>query len=463
MTVSSELNRKTFAGDAVTTSFGTSPVVFFDTSDLVVFVVDSSGAVTDLVENTDYTVSGGAGSTGTLDLSAGSAPHGAVAAGSTLVIVRTLALVQEVDFVQNDSSDAEVAEDALDKVTMMLQQLNARIERSFVLADSDVSGASTELPTPAATTLLGWDGAGTALQNYSAETLDQALTTPFTLTLLDDPDANSFAQTLVAGLSAETAPAVDDVVLIGDTSESKGNKMTLANALKVIDALTADTAPDVADEVVTYDASATAAKKVTLQNALKIVNGLTEDTAPDQSADFVLSYDASAAAPKKVKLNAVNSLTLGAEQSTATGTAFDFTGIPAGVRGFFVQFAGVSLGTADNFLIQLGISTGVVTSGYASGGFRVVPTGSAGLSTAGILFPNQTLVAFSGNIIGTLKDSTNNEWVVSGVLGRVASSGDVIGGGGHITSLGGVLDRVRITTAGGSGFTAGSVSVAYFF
>lgn len=42
MTVSSELNRKSFAGDDATTSFGTSPVVFFDTSDLVVYVVDDA-------------------------------------------------------------------------------------------------------------------------------------------------------------------------------------------------------------------------------------------------------------------------------------------------------------------------------------------------------------------------------------------------------------------------------------
>ena len=39
MTVSSTTNRKSFTGDAVTTSFGTSPMVFFDTSDLKVYVV----------------------------------------------------------------------------------------------------------------------------------------------------------------------------------------------------------------------------------------------------------------------------------------------------------------------------------------------------------------------------------------------------------------------------------------
>ena len=52
MTVSSTTNRKAFTGDAVTTSFGTSPVVFFETSELVVqAVVTATGVTTTLVEN----------------------------------------------------------------------------------------------------------------------------------------------------------------------------------------------------------------------------------------------------------------------------------------------------------------------------------------------------------------------------------------------------------------------------
>lgn len=148
MTVASTTNRKTFTGDSVTTSFGTSPVVFFDSADLTIFVVNTTtGAATTLTENTDYTVSGGAGSTGTVSLAGGSAPWGALATGTTLVILRELDLVQSADFVQNDGSDAGVTEDALDKLTMMAQQLSTRIDRSFTLADSDVSGVSLAIPT----------------------------------------------------------------------------------------------------------------------------------------------------------------------------------------------------------------------------------------------------------------------------------------------------------------------------
>lgn len=457
MTVSSELNRKTFAGDAVTTSFGTSPVVFFDTSDLVVTVVDSSGTPTELVENTDYTVSGGDGSTGTVDLSTGSSPHGAVASGSTLVIVRTLPVVQETDFVQNDSSDAEVAEDALDKVIMIAQQLSARIARSFVLADSDVSGASTTLPTPEASTLLGWDDDGTALQNYSTSTLDAALTTAFTLTLLDDSNADSFVQTLVAALSAETAPAVDDVVLIGDTSEGKGNKMTLANALKVIDALTADTTPDVADEVVTYDASATAAKKVTLSNALKVVNGLTEDTTPDQAADYVLTYDASASGPKKALIKNLSNIVVGSPTATTSGTAVTVTGIPANAKRVAICFNGVSTNGTANVVLTIGPSGGVEGSGYLGtmdqGGTPVNFSSNFVLDDFGA-----SAAVRHGKVVLELQNASTNSWSMVGYLARSDSNASVRRSAGT-KPLAGVLERISLSAGGTDTFDLGAITV----
>lgn len=68
------------------------------------------------------------------------------------------------------------------------------------------------------------------------------------------------------GTTAETAPAVDDELIINDKSESSGT-----------------------------------VNKITLENTLKVVNGLTEDTTPDASNDFFLSFDTSAGAAKKVK------------------------------------------------------------------------------------------------------------------------------------------------------------------
>lgn len=168
MTVSSTENRKQYAGNGATTSFATSPVVFFVAADLTVYIVNNTtGAVTNLTLNTHYTVSGGGGSTGTVNLAGGSSPHGALLTGTTLVIVRDLAITQASDFVNNDSSDAEVAEDALDRLTMIAQQLDARLDRSIAQQDSDTINLGL-LPNGVdrASKTLGFDAAG-ALTVYA--------------------------------------------------------------------------------------------------------------------------------------------------------------------------------------------------------------------------------------------------------------------------------------------------------
>lgn len=211
MTVSSTTNRKTFAGNGVTTSFATSPVVFFDTSDLVLTAVtDSTGASEALVENTDYTVTGGAGSTGTVSLAGGSSPYGAPAAGVTLVIRRVLPLTQDDDFLNNDINDAEVLEDRLDRLTMIAQQLDEGNDLGVRLSsDETATDALTVLPFDRASKYLGFD-ASKELVALAAPT-STALTTAYSETLL--AAANAAAARTVLGVDTLDAA---NVKLTGD-------------------------------------------------------------------------------------------------------------------------------------------------------------------------------------------------------------------------------------------------------
>jgi len=249
MTVSSTTNRKTFAGNGVTTSFATSPLVFFDSGDLEVYVVTTAtGSATLLVENSNYTVSGGAGSTGTVNLAAGASPYGAPSASQTLVIRRALPYVQDDDFVNNDINDAEVIEARLDKLTMMVQQIAENVDRSLSLAIADVSGAEVTLPLPEASTLIGWNASGDGLSNYAspeAASLSEARRCPqnaqngnYTLALADAGhhiySQNTGAQTITLPLNAAVAYDTGTLITIinnGTTAitiDDGGATLTLA-------------------------------------------------------------------------------------------------------------------------------------------------------------------------------------------------------------------------------------------
>lgn len=275
MTVATNLNRKEYAGNGVTTAFSTNPFVFFEEDDLDVYVVvDATGAATLKTIATHYTVAGGDGATGTVTMLV------APAVGETLVIVRNLDIVQETDLVNNDGSDAEVLEGALDRGAMIMQQIDSKVGRSFRLPDSDVSGASTELPVPEAGTVIGWDEDAEALVNYEATDLDLSLVSTYFGTLIGVGDADELFQEIVDGATAETAPAIGDVILLSDVSltPDDGRKMTLGNLFKVVSDFTAETLPIAStDYVPLYDASAGSAKKLLLNDIPlppKFISGL---------------------------------------------------------------------------------------------------------------------------------------------------------------------------------------------
>jgi hypothetical protein len=219
MTVLSTTNRKTFVGNGVTTSFGTSPVVFFETSDLDIrVVVTLTGVETALTEGTHYTVTGGEGTTGTVDLSGGSSPYGAPASTETLVILRELPITQEVDFENNDINDAEVLEQALDRQTMVNQQQADSIDRSLKLSSGDVSGVDVTLPTPAGGNALGWSLDGLSLVNIALSVgtslVDLAVAAGSTLIGWAQAGASAALRTVSAKLRERVS--VKDFGAVGD-------------------------------------------------------------------------------------------------------------------------------------------------------------------------------------------------------------------------------------------------------
>jgi hypothetical protein len=151
-------------------------------------------------------------------------------------------------------------------------------------------------------------------------------------------------------------------------------------------------------------------------------------------------------------------ITSGTAVASTSGTSIDFNSIPSWVKRVTVMFNGVSTNGSSNYLIQIG-SGSVTTSGYTSSGGTnggTQATSTAGFVLTGTQSGSDTQL---GHAIITLVGS--NIYVCSSILGEYSSAARSNMAGGNVT-LGGALDRVRITTVGGTDtFDAGSINILY--
>jgi hypothetical protein len=158
MTVSSSVNKVTYSGNSATTVF---PVnyYFLENSHLQVILV-SNNVETIQTITSQYTVTG-----------AGNPAGGSVTmltpppTGTQLIIVRNVPATQETDYLANDPFPAESHERALDKLTMLVQQVELDADRALKIPLSSLPTTSTELPVPSANKLLAWNSNASAITN----------------------------------------------------------------------------------------------------------------------------------------------------------------------------------------------------------------------------------------------------------------------------------------------------------
>jgi hypothetical protein len=145
----------------------------------------------------------------------------------------------------------------------------------------------------------------------------------------------------------------------------------------------------------------------------------------------------------------------GTAVASTSGTSIDFTSIPSWVKRVTVMFNGVS--TNGSSLLEIRIGSGSITAtGYVSYGSG----GAANMSsTTGFL--TTYAMADSYTISGKVEIClvSGSTYIASGALGLNPLNGNVSGG---TVTLGGALDRVRITTVNGTDtFDAGSINILF--
>lgn len=163
MTISST-NRKAgpYSGNGVAVAFPFSFKVF-GASDMYVVMADSTGAETALVLSSDYTAA--------LNSDQDSNPGGtitlpvALATGYTLTITSKVDNLQPVDLTNQGGFYPKVLTSALDRLTILVQQLAESVARSLKTSVSTPSGINPTLPAPVPYQLIGWNGDGDGFQN----------------------------------------------------------------------------------------------------------------------------------------------------------------------------------------------------------------------------------------------------------------------------------------------------------
>lgn len=170
MTISSTIRKAgPYIGNDVTTVFPFSFKVFTSADLYVVRLDEDTGVETQLALSTNYSVSLNADQNanpgGTITLIS------ALADGYTLTISSNISALQATDLTNQGGFYPAVITNALDKLTILIQQLLEAASRSLRLPISTSSSVSAELPAPEASKLIGWNADADGLENYNASTL----------------------------------------------------------------------------------------------------------------------------------------------------------------------------------------------------------------------------------------------------------------------------------------------------
>lgn len=161
-----------------------------------------------------------------------------------------------------------------------------------------------------------------------------------------------------------------------------------------------------------------------------------------------------------INIEAAVTWTYDTPKATTTGTAFDFTGIPAGVSEIEVMFRNVGLDGSEHLRIQAIVAGSPVTSGYVSysggtgGGLTAV--GNEGTNGFSVALGNAAR-AFSGTM-RLSRYTAGNAW--NAFHAGWAGGAGAVAGGGEV-SLSGALEGIRLTRTGSNNFDSGEINIRY--
>lgn len=144
MTLAATAPRVQYNGDGVTTSFSVT-FTFWAATDLKVILTAADGVETTWDNGTQYTVTGGDGSTGTVVVSSSPTDY-TPATGAKLTIKSNLPNVQATSLPLGGALPSTAIEEQVDRAVRLIQQQSETQDRSLLAAETDPSSISMVLP-----------------------------------------------------------------------------------------------------------------------------------------------------------------------------------------------------------------------------------------------------------------------------------------------------------------------------
>src|SRR5687767_180383 len=190
MPITSENTRWAYAGNGVTTAFSVAAKFLANADVSAILVNDSTLVETPWVLGTHFTLTG-AGDDAGGTLTATTAP----ASGTTLVVFIDPDGTQDLGLEEVGSVPMEDLQDALDKLTLLVNRLKTQMGRALVQDDGSISTMDWSAPERVAGAAIAFHATENRLTTLT--TLANAISvSAYILTLLDDTTAAAARTTL---------------------------------------------------------------------------------------------------------------------------------------------------------------------------------------------------------------------------------------------------------------------------
>jgi hypothetical protein len=480
MTVSSSINRVSYAGNGSTTVF---PYTYkiFEQDDLTVILRAANGTETVQTITSQYTVSG-VGNAGGGNVTMLTAP----ATGETLVILRVQDLVQELDIVPNDPFSSESLEGALDRLTFMVQQHEETLGRTIKASRTNTIAGSefTISAADRANKIFAFDSSGnvsiaqelgTYRGNWAASTAFAqrdiikdttndniyiclvAHTSTGALPITSNVDVAKWALLVDAAAASSSASAASSSASAAAASEANAAASEAAAGVSEANAAASEAAAGVSETNAAASEAAAAASYDDFDDRYLGAKATdpTLDNDGDALIDGALYFDTANNVMKVYDLGTTTWLrttpTSGdqANINTVTGIAANVTTV-AGISADVTTVAGISADVTS--VAADATDIGTVATNIAN--VNTVAGISGNVTTVAGISADVTAVAGDATDIGVVATNITNVNTVAGISANVTTvagiSADVTAVAGDATDIGTVSSNIaNVNTVAG--------------